>query len=141
MKVKFRRTTKGHVVAPTRKTKGAACFDFYYPYQTQILHPGETKIFKLGIALEIPEGYYMEIRGRSSLSSCGILCPTGIIDNDYRGEIGAVLTNTSDKSFFINTDERICQGVICKMIDTAFVEAETLSETERGCGGFGSTGK
>lgn len=141
MVVKFKRMTKAeNLKMPEIKTKGAAAYDLYFPYQTQILHKGETKVFKLGWAVEVPEGYYLEIRGRSGLSSKGILSATGTVDSDYRGEIGAILTNVSENDFFIHEDDRICQAMIKKVIETECIECEHLSDTERGSGGFGSTG-
>lgn len=124
---------------PEMKTQGAAAFDVYCN-EAAILKPGETKIIKLGFALEVPAGYYAEIRGRSGLSSKGYLAATGTIDADYRGEVGAIITNTTADKFIIDQGDRVAQMQFKPVLDVSFNQVEELTETERGAGGFGSTG-
>lgn len=105
------------------------------------LKPGERKLFKTGIALELPTGYYAKIEGRSGLAfKHGIAVLGGVIDSDYRGDIGVILLNTSDEDFEIKQDDRIAQLIIQPYVRGIFFEAELLGETRRAEGGFGSTG-
>ncbi len=109
-----------------------------------ILKPLERRLIPTGLFIEIPEGYEAQIRPRSGLAlKSGITClnTPGTIDADYRGEIGVILINLSNQDFVINNGERICQMVINKYEKARLVEVEELSETLRGEGGFGHTGK
>lgn len=137
MKIKIKLIDGGKM--PQMKTKGAACYDCYARV-SETIKAHETKIIPLGFKTEVPEGYYMEIRGRSGLSSKGILCHTGTVDSDYRGEVGAIITNTGKKPVTFNAYDRISQMMIKEVIETELIEVDELSETERGAGGFGSTG-
>lgn len=106
--------------------------------------PGETKLIHTGIAMEIPEGYGGFIYARSGLASKRGLAPAnkvGVVDADYRGEIMVALHNHSDVPQSIESGERIAQLVIAPFLKAEFIPVETLSETVRGEGGFGSTGK
>ena len=94
--------------------------------------------------MEIPEGYEGQVRPRSGLalkSGITVLNSPGTIDADYRGQICVILINLSDKAFVINSGDRIAQMVIAKCEQAEPVQVETLTETERGAGGFGHTGK
>jgi dUTP pyrophosphatase len=94
--------------------------------------------------IELPEGYEAQIRPRSGLAAKhGITClnSPGTIDADYRGEIGVILANVSNEPFTVTDGERICQMVIARYTKAELVEVEQLSDTERGAGGFGSTGQ
>lgn len=137
MNIKIKLLNNGKL--PIKKTEGAACYDCYSNEEIEI-KGGQTKIIKLGFALELPSGYYAEIRGRSGLSASGILCHIGTIDEDYRGEVGAIITNLNPAAKLFNKGERICQMMIKPILETDFVETDELSETKRGLGGFGSTG-
>lgn len=109
-----------------------------------VLQPLERKIIPTGLFIELPEGYEAQIRPRSGLAAKhGITClnTPGTIDADYRGEIGVILANVSNEAFIIEDGERICQMVIAKYTKAELIETDTLSETVRGAGGFGSTGK
>lgn len=109
-----------------------------------VLGPLERKIIPTGLFIELPEGYEAQIRPRSGLAAKhGITClnTPGTIDADYRGEIGVILANVSNESFTVNDGERICQMVIAQYTKANLVEVEELSETDRGAGGFGSTGR
>lgn len=127
---------------PVKKTAGAACYDCYAA-EDKLIYPNCTAIVSLGFMIEVPEGYYAEIRGRSGNSCKGILTMTGTVDSDYRGIVGAITTNLDQKPepLQVKKGDRIAQMMIKKVIDTELVEASELTETVRGTGGFGSTGK
>ena len=98
---------------------------------------------KTGLFLEIPEGYECQVRPRSGLAfkkGVTVLNSPGTIDADYRGEVGVILVNLSSEPFTVEHGERIAQLVFAKVKQAKWIEVEELSETERGAGGFGSTG-
>ncbi len=136
----------GKAVIPKRMTEGAACADltvvFHDGYKYDYLSPGETKIFKVGFSVAVPEGYEMQIRSRSGLASIGIIVSNGVgtIDSDYRGEVGVILTNTSDTTRKICEGDRIAQCCLKQVLPLPFVEVDLLSSTKRGDGGYGHTG-
>lgn len=101
----------------------------------------EVKMIPVGIAIELPDGYEALIRPRSSLNKAGVLAALGTIDNQYRGELAVVLVNTTDMPYHINPYDRIAQLVVQPIVETSVYITDTLSDTERGAGGFGSTGK
>lgn len=108
-----------------------------------ILNPLERALVKTGLFLEIPEGYEAQVRPRSGLAyknGITVLNSPGTIDADYRGEIGVILVNLSNETFTVKKSERIAQLVFAKCEQAEFVETAKLNETERGAGGFGSTG-
>ena len=107
------------------------------------LQPGETKLISIGIAMEIPAGYAGLVFARSGLASKRHLAPAnkvGVIDPDYRGEFFVPLHNHGPVPQTVEPGERIAQMVLTPFLTAQFVEAETLSDTVRGAGGFGSTG-
>ena len=109
-----------------------------------VLEPLQRKLIPTGLFIELPEGYEAQIRPRSGLAlkhGLTVLNTPGTIDADYRGEIGVILANISDKAFTIEDGERICQMVIAKHETVKWTEVQVLNETERGAGGFGHTGK
>ena len=109
-----------------------------------VLKPFERKLIPTGLYIELPDGYEAQIRPRSGLaikSGITVLNSPGTIDADYRGEIKVILINLSQDDFTIKSGERICQMVIAKHEKAEFVEVDEISETERGAGGFGHTGK
>ena len=111
--------------------------------QSITLSPLERAMVPTGLYVELPEGYEMQIRPRSGLAAkhgITVLNSPGTIDADYRGEIGVILVNLSDKPFVVNNGERICQMVVARYDRVAWELVETLDETERGAGGFGHTG-
>lgn len=120
-------------------TKGSGAFDIYSDEVVDIL-PGECTAITTGIALEIPEGYEMEISPRSSMFRKGIMI-SGKIDSDYRGWIWVLAFNMGKDVYRVNFGDRIAQGTFRKVESVAFVEVDRLNDTERGDGGFGSTGK
>ncbi|VXB31775.1 Deoxyuridine 5'-triphosphate nucleotidohydrolase [Flavobacterium sp. 9AF] len=108
-----------------------------------LLKPLDRVIVKTGLLIELPIGYEAQVRPRSGLAAkkgITVLNSPGTIDADYRGEIGVILINLSNEDFVIENGERIAQLVIAKHERAEWIEVETLSETSRGEGGFGSTG-
>ena len=107
------------------------------------LNPLERAIVKTGLFIELPIGYEAQVRPRSGLAAkkgITVLNSPGTIDADYRGEIGVILVNLSNEPFVIENGERIAQLIIAQHERADWIEVETLSETSRGQGGFGSTG-
>lgn len=108
-----------------------------------VLKPLERILVKTGLFLEIPVGYECQVRPRSGLAyknGITVLNAPGTIDADYRGEVGVILINLSNEDFILNPGERVAQLVFAKYEQAEWIETEMLSETERGEGGFGSTG-
>lgn len=131
-----------NAVIPQYKTSGSAGFDLYAIEDVEI-QPGETKQIRTGLIFEIPEGYEIQIRPRSGMSlktPLRISNAPGTIDSDYRGEVMIIAENTSIMPFSVEKGTRIAQGVLQKVPQAEFIEVERVSETERGEGGFGSTG-
>ena len=108
-----------------------------------VLGPLERAIIKTGLFLELPIGYEAQVRPRSGLAAkkgITVLNSPGTVDADYRGEVGVILVNLSNEPFVIENGERIAQLIIAKHERAEWIEVSELSETERGEGGFGSTG-
>jgi len=126
---------------PTRANPNDAGADLY-SIESVVIPPLSRTIVKTGIVLEIPESYYGRIAPRSGLAAkSGIDVLAGVIDSSYRGEIGVVLFNSdSSNSFIVNTGDRIAQLIIESHYNPVFVEVPDLTETNRGEGGFGSSG-
>ncbi len=133
-----------NAVLPTYGSAYAAGADLYALSDTDIVFaPHETKLIRTGLAMEIPEGYAGLIYARSGLASKRSLAPAnkvGVVDSDYRGEVMVALHNHSDKEQTIAPKERIAQLVVAPFLKAEFTEADELSDTVRGVGGFGSTG-
>ncbi len=129
---------------PHYATRGAAGLDLLAAIDGEIeLLPGQRLAVPTGIAIELPEGWEAQVRPRSGLAlNHGITClnAPGTIDSDYRGEVKAILINHGDKVFVIARGHKIAQMVIAKHEQAELVELESLSDSERGAGGFGSTG-
>jgi len=109
-----------------------------------IINPGERALIPTGIAMALPVGFEAQIRPRSGLAlkhGITVLNTPGTIDADYRGEVGIILINHGDLPFHIHRGDRIAQMIIAPFVQAAWREADTLSETARGAGGFGSSGK
>jgi dUTP pyrophosphatase len=107
------------------------------------LKPLQRALVKTGLFMAIPAGYEAQVRPRSGLAfkkGITVLNSPGTIDADYRGEVGVILVNLSDQDFVVEDGERIAQLVVAQCEQAEFVETAELSETERGEGGFGSTG-
>ncbi len=108
------------------------------------LAPLERTLVPTGLFVELPEGYEMQVRPRSGLAAkfgLTVLNAPGTIDADYRGEVKVILVNLSNEPFTINDGERIAQLVVAQHAQVEWVDSDTLSESERDAGGFGSTGK
>lgn len=136
---------KSNNVLPAYETASSAGMDLRaFVDDDVVLKPFERKLIPTGLYIELPDGYEAQIRPRSGLaikSGITVLNSPGTIDADYRGEIKVILINLSQDNFTIKSGERICQMVIAKHEKAEFVEVNEISETERGAGGFGHTGK
>lgn len=130
---------------PHYGTEAAAGVDLRANIETPItLKPLERTLVKTGLFIELPVGYEAQVRPRSGLAyknGITVLNSPGTIDADYRGEVGVILVNLSNEPFVIENGERIAQLVIAKHEQAEWQLVEELAETERGVGGFGSTGK
>lgn len=133
------------VTLPKYETLGAAGMDVRANIKEPItLGSLDRVLIPLGLKLEIPEGYEVQVRPRSGLAlkhGIGMANSIGTIDSDYRGEIGAIIVNLSKEPYTIQPQERIGQIVLNKVSQIEWKVVEKLSESERGSGGFGSTGK
>jgi dUTP pyrophosphatase len=133
-----------HLPLPHYATTGSAGMDIMAAiHAPRTLQPLERALIPTGFALALPEGYEAQIRPRSGLAlKHGITClnSPGTIDADYRGEVAALLINLSDMPFVVEPAMRIAQMVIAPVMQIMWVQVDNLSETERGAGGFGSTG-
>lgn len=142
MEIKIKKIGNGKI--PTYETEGSAGADCYARIDEKIIvKPKTVETIPLGFAVEIPEGYEMQIRGRSGNARkkwVQVFNSPGTIDSDYRGEVGAILYNASDVDFEVNPFDRIAQAVVAPVIQAKWEEVKELSETKRGTGGFGSTG-
>ena len=130
---------------PSYGSREAAGADLYaLTEENVVIESGQTKLIHTGIAMEIPKGYVGLIYARSGLATKKGLAPAnkvGVIDSDYRGEIMVALYNHSDIAQTVENGERIAQIVLTPYLSATFTETDSLSDTERGEGGFGSTGK
>lgn len=125
---------------PKRGSASAAGYDLFAS-TTLTVHPNSRVLVPTGISIAIPEGTYGRVAPRSGLAlKYGIDVGAGVVDSDYRGPLGVVLFNHSERPFLIATGDRIAQIILEKIITPEVVEVEELSETVRGEGGFGSTG-
>ena len=135
---------KPNAAIPTYGSKYAAGADLYACIDSAVsIQPGETHLIPTGLSMELPEGYAGLIYARSGLASKKGLAPAnkvGVIDSDYRGEVLVALHNHSSVDAAVEPGERIAQLVITPYIMGVFEEVNELSDTERGAGGFGSTG-
>lgn len=142
MKVKIINHSKHEL--PTYKTNASAGMDLMANIDTSIiLKPLERALVPTGLHIELPLDYEAQIRPRSGLAikkGVGVLNAPGTIDADYRGEIKVILVNLSNEDFIIEDGERIAQMVVAAHEKVEWEEVEKLLETERGAGGFGSTG-
>ncbi len=131
---------------PAYETRNSAGMDLraYLPEGSVTLEPMQRALVPTGLYMEIPEGCEGQVRPRSGLaikSGITVLNSPGTIDADYRGQVCVILINLSDKAFVINSGDRIAQLIIARCEQVEPVQVDTLSETERGAGGFGHTGK
>jgi dUTP pyrophosphatase len=133
-----------NAIVPTYGSLYSAGADLYACIEENlVIAPHETVLIKTGLSIEIPEGYAGLIYARSGLASKKGLAPAnkvGVVDSDYRGEVMVALHNHSEKSAEIECGERVAQLVIAPFLKAEFNVVESLSDTVRGDGGFGSTG-
>lgn len=130
---------------PAYSTEMSAGMDIRaYLHEPVLIKPFERKLIPTGLYMEVPKGFEAQIRPRSGLAmnkGITVLNTPGTIDADYRGEIRVILVNLSQEDFVVENGERICQMVVTTHQTVEWNLTETLSETERGAGGFGHTGK
>jgi len=130
-------------VIPKYQTEEAAGFDLHSVDEKSI-KAGERDVIKTGLAVALPKGYELQVRPRSGLAlknGITVLNTPGTVDSDYRGELMVILLNTSKEDFVIKKGDRIAQAVIKEILQADFCVVDELDSTERGSGGFGSTGK
>ncbi|MBO4567431.1 MAG: dUTP diphosphatase [Bacteroidales bacterium] len=144
--MKLNIVNKSDNALPAYETVNSAGMDLraYLPDGELVIKPMQRALVPTGLFMEIPVGYEGQVRPRSGLaikSGITVLNSPGTIDADYRGEVKVILINLSDADFVIKSGDRIAQLVIAKHEQPEVVEVEVLSETERGAGGFGHTGK
>ena len=144
VKILIKKTNK-EVTTPKYKTDGSSGVDLSaFLEKKVVIKPNSSELIPTGLQVAIPEELEIQIRPRSGLAakeSIGVLNSPGTIDSDYRGELKIILFNHSDKDFIINNGDRIAQMVLVPIIKMEFEEVDSLPDTVRGQGGFGSTGK
>lgn len=133
------------VMLPVYSSLEAAGADIraYLPEGPMTLHPGEFRMIPTGVRMEIPVGYEVQVRPRSGLAAkhgVTVLNSPGTIDSDFRGEVKVILINHGKEAFVINSGDRIAQLVAARVEQAEFKLSTELSDSERGEGGFGSTG-
>lgn len=136
---------KGHHPLPSYATLMSAGMDLraYLPEGAFTLNPGERRLVPTGLHIALPQGFEAQVRPRSGLAykkGVTVLNAPGTIDADYRGDVGVILINHGDAPFELTDGERVAQLVIARYETVSWREVEALSETDRGQGGFGSTG-
>ena len=144
MKVKFKRLPHGEgLPLPAYATEGAAAMDICSAEDT-IVQEGRNKMVKTGFAVAVPKGHELQVRPRSGFAfkhSITITNTPGTVDSDYRGEICILLHNLGEFSFHVAKGDRIAQLVLAPVVQADVEEVDELDETQRGAGGFGSTGR
>ena len=145
MKIKVKRTPGNEdILFPKYQTHGSAAFDLCAAVkEATVIKPGERKLIPTGFCIELPHGFVGEITPRSGLAlrnGISIVNTPGILDSDYRDEVGIILINLGDKDFVINRNDRVAQMNIKKVERADIEEVSELTASERK-GGFGSTGK
>ena len=132
------------VLLPKYETEGSSGMDLAAHVENEIkISPGKTAIIPTGLALSVPKGFEIQIRPRSGLAAkknISVLNTPGTIDSDYRGEIKVILINLGEETFKIDKGLRIAQMVVCPVTQAYLKEVDNLTTTDRGEGGFGSTG-
>ena len=142
-KILIKKLSKTAII-PKYETQGASGVDISANINEDLtLATNESILVPTGIAVSIPQGFEIQIRPRSGLAAkkgISVLNTPGTIDADYRGEIKVILINHGNEPFIIRNGDRIAQMVVCPIVQAKFEEVDELSDTERGSGGFGSTG-
>lgn len=142
VQVKFKKLTET-AIAPEYKTAEAAGMDLCSDEETFTLYAGTKKLVKTGIAIQLPVGYEAQVRPRSGLAlkhGVTVLNSPGTVDSDYIGPVGVILINHSGADFLIKQGDRIAQLIVAPVSKAEMVEVQELDDTDRGAGGFGSTG-
>lgn len=127
---------------PKMQSQGAACFDLSAS-EDMVVEPGKVTLIPTGLSVEIPEGYELQVRARSGLaakSGLALVNGIGTIDSDYRGEIKVIGIVLGSQPLTVKAGDRIAQALVSPVLRVQHVEVQDLSSTERGVGGFGSTG-
>lgn len=144
MRINLKKLTETAIL-PERGSSFAAGYDLFADVQENLeIQPHKTAMIPTGLAMEIPEGYFGGIFARSGLASKESLRPAncvGVVDADYRGEVKVALHNDSDELRTITPGQKVAQLVVVPFLSVEFDEVDSLSDTVRGAGGFGSTGK
>ena len=144
VKILIKKTNK-EVTTPKYKTDGSSGVDLSaFLEKKVVIKPNSSELIPTGLQVAIPEELEIQIRPRSGLAakeSIGVLNSPGTIDSDYRGELKIILFNHGNKDFVINNGDRIAQMVLVPILKMEFEEVDSLPDTVRGQGGFGSTGK
>ena len=144
--VRWTETADTALGLPSYESMGAAGADLKANFpdrQTLSLSPGGRALIPTGLRMALPEGYEAQVRPRSGLAlrhGITLLNAPGTIDSDYRGEVSVILINLGTETFDVTHGMRVAQMVLASVVQVVFESAETLSETKRGTGGFGSTG-
>lgn len=143
IKIKFKERFK-QLYSIKKATEGSAGFDLMAAVTEELeVAPSQSILIPCGFSIELPENFEAQVRPRSGLAlknMVTVLNSPGTIDSDYRGEICVILINHSGETFFVKSGMRIAQIVFCKLPKILISETDSLSETSRGKGGFGSTG-
>ncbi|HXI11744.1 MAG TPA: dUTP diphosphatase [Thermoanaerobaculia bacterium] len=133
------------LATPVKASRGAAGFDLRAAVdQPLVVQPGSRSLVPTGISIAIPPGYEGQVRPRSGLAikhGISLVNSPGTIDSDYRGEISVIVINHGDTAFTIHRGDRIAQLVICAVPELSLIEVDALPDTDRGAGGFGSSGE
>jgi len=142
-KILIKKLSKTAII-PKYETQGASGVDISANINEDLtLATNESTLVPTGIAVSIPQGFEIQIRPRSGLAAkkgISVLNTPGTIDADYRGEIKVILINHGNEPFIIRNGDRIAQMVVCPIVQAKFEQVDELNDTERGSGGFGSTG-
>ena len=141
----FIKRSSKNIPLPKYETTGSSGLDLTANIEGSIsIEPGKISIIPTGISVSIPKNFEIQIRPRSGLAAknqISVLNTPGTIDSDYRGEIKVILINLSEKVFLVKKGARIAQMVLCPIVKAKLVEVKSLDDTDRGSGGFGSTGE
>lgn len=144
VRLKVRRVRPSDLPLPRYQTPHAAGMDLLADVSDDVvLEPMDRRLIPTGLAVELPPGYEAQVRPRSGLAlKQGLTClnSPGTIDADYRGEVGVILANLSKEQAIVRRGDRIAQLVVAAVAQAEWVEVEALGESDRGAGGFGSTG-
>lgn len=138
LELKCKRHCKGAVL-PERKSEGAAGFDLC-ACENATVPVGGAFCVKTGVSIEIPDGHYGRVAGRSGLALRGLHVGAGVIDSDFRGQIGVIMFNSGQEAYEVVAGDRVAQLMVEKISLPKVVEVEEHSQTVRGAHGFGSTG-